>query len=207
MFATATVVIAAAVIGRQVYRYITARYVDGTLTGTIVESEHAVVSGTPHVTRRGEWVYDNRTVCRPQGWGVETTSYYETTTTTMQPVIESYSITTHDARFNGETLDAKNIIAVCTPSCAIKDPGTREVSVLYVGGALTYIGYYDKIAMRFWRDTWLWPPMYILSAGCAICLVTEGYFGLIFSMLMNLSYIAHYRVRRSVYVDDTLVAM
>jgi hypothetical protein len=204
MLTTATVVITAAVIGRCAYRYFTARCVDGTLTGTVVESEHTFIDGTPHVTRKGEWVFDRRIVCSGQGWGVETTSYYATTTTTIVPVIESYSITARDACFNGEPLNAENILAVCTLSGAITPDlditaDTHEVSVMYVEGVPTYIGCRDQIMARFWRDTWLWPPIYIWCAGCIVCILVDGIYGLGTSICVNLSYLVHYQVRRSVY--------
>ncbi len=204
MLTTATVVIAAAVVGSCAYRYFTARCVDGKLTGTIVESEHTVVSGTPHVTRRGEWVYDKRTVCGPQGWGVETTSHYDTTVTTVTPIIESYSITTRDARFNGELLDATDILAVCAPEGALNE---QDVSVLFVGGVPTYIGCCDLVTARFWRDTWLWPPIWIWPTGCLVCLVVDGYWGLGGSIIANLMYLACYQVKRHVYVCDTPISM
>jgi hypothetical protein len=203
MLTTATVVIAAAVVGRCAYRYFTARRVDGTLTGTIVESEHTFVSGTPHVTRRGEWVYDKRMVSvgpYSSDWAIETTSHYKTTVTTITPIIESYSITSRDACFNGDPLDATSILAVCTPSGAVN---THEATVLYVGGMPTYIGCCDLVTARFWRDTWLWPPLWLWPVGCII----GGAEGLIFSIIANLSYIACYQVKRSVYVCDSMISM
>jgi hypothetical protein len=188
MFTLATIAITAAAFGRAAYGYYTARCDDGTLTGTISET-HEYTMGKPHVV--------TTTTQTTRYSGIHEIREYITKTDVIQTVVDTHTIYASPVlEFNGKPLDISELVGVENGDPTDGDP--RQTSVIYVHGQPAYVGRRDAINARFWRNTWLWPPLWIWSTACAVCWLIGGVPGLTIGVVGTLIWLTVYQVNKQI---------